>query len=107
MTGKVLNNRYELNERIGIGGMAEVYKARCRVLKRWVAVKILKDEFVNDEEFLERFEREAYAAGSLNHPNIVSIYDVGREGNIQYIVMEYIDGITLKDYILQNGALPR
>ncbi len=106
MTGKVLNNRYELNERIGIGGMAEVYKARCRVLKRWVAVKILKDEFVNDEEFLERFEREAYAAGSLNHPNIVSIYDVGREGNIQYIVMEYIDGITLKDYILQNGALP-
>lgn len=106
MTGKVLNNRYELVERIGFGGMAEVYKARCRVLKRWVAVKILRDEFVNDEEFLERFEREAFAAGSLNHPNIVSIYDVGREGNIHYIVMEYIDGITLKDYILQNGALP-
>ena len=106
MTGKVLNNRYELVERIGFGGMAEVYKARCRVLKRWVAVKILKDEFVNDEEFLERFEREAYAAGSLNHPNIVSIYDVGREDNIHYIVMEYIDGITLKDYIQQNGALP-
>lgn len=105
MTGKVLNNRYELVERIGFGGMAEVYKARCRVLKRWVAVKILKDEFVNDEEFLERFEREAFAAGSLNHPNIVSIYDVGREGNIHYIVMEYIDGITLKDYIRQNGAL--
>lgn len=106
MTGKVLNNRYELVERIGYGGMAEVYKARCRVLKRWVAVKILRDEFVNDEEFLERFEREAFAAGSLNHPNIVSIYDVGREGNIHYIVMEYIDGITLKDYIQQNGALP-
>lgn len=106
MTGKVLNNRYELVERIGFGGMAEVYKARCRVLKRWVAVKILKDEFVNDEEFLERFEREAFAAGSLNHPNIVSIYDVGREDNIHYIVMEYIDGITLKDYIQQNGALP-
>ena len=81
MTGKVLNNRYELVELAGSGGMADVYKARCRVLKRWVAVKILKDEFVNDEEFLERFEREAYAAGSLNHPNIVSIYDVGREDN--------------------------
>lgn len=105
MTGKVLNNRYELVEKIGCGGMAEVYKAKCRVLKRWVAVKILKDEFVNDEEFLERFEREAYAAASLNHPNIVSIYDVGREGNIHYIVMEYIDGITLKEYIRQNGAL--
>jgi len=106
MTGKVLNNRYELVEKIGTGGMADVYKARCRVLKRWVAVKILKDEFVNDEEFLERFEREAYAAGSLNHPNIVSIYDVGRDGNIHYIVMEYVDGITLKEYIRQNGALP-
>lgn len=106
MTGRVLNNRYELVEKIGTGGMADVYKARCRVLKRWVAVKILKDEFVNDEEFLERFEREAYAAGSLNHPNIVSIYDVGREDNIRYIVMEYVDGITLKDYIRQNGALP-
>ncbi|MBP7175781.1 MAG: Stk1 family PASTA domain-containing Ser/Thr kinase [Thermoclostridium sp.] len=106
MTGKVLNGRYELTERIGYGGMAEVYKARCRVLKRWVAVKILKDEFVNDEEFLERFEREAFAAGSLNHPNIVSIYDVGREDDIHYIVMEYVDGITLKDYIQQNGALP-
>jgi len=106
MTGRVLNNRYELVEKIGSGGMADVYKAKCRVLKRWVAVKILKDEFVNDEEFLERFEREAYAAASLNHPNIVSIYDVGREGNIHYIVMEYIDGITLKEYIRQNGALP-
>ncbi|HEY8420458.1 MAG TPA: Stk1 family PASTA domain-containing Ser/Thr kinase [Thermoclostridium sp.] len=106
MTGKVLNNRYELVEKIGSGGMADVYKAKCRVLKRWVAVKILKDEFVNDEEFLERFEREAYAAASLSHPNIVSIYDVGREGNIHYIVMEYIDGITLKEYIRQNGALP-
>ena len=106
MTGKVLNNRYELVELAGSGGMADVYKARCRVLKRWVAVKILKDEFVNDEEFLERFEREAYAAGSLNHPNIVSIYDVGREDNIHYIVMEYVDGITLKDYIRRNGAIP-
>lgn len=106
MTGKVLNNRYELVEKIGSGGMADVYKAKCRVLKRWVAVKILKDEFVDDEEFLERFEREAYAAASLNHPNIVSIYDVGKEGNIHYIVMEYIDGITLKEYIRQNGALP-
>ncbi|HZK28348.1 MAG TPA: Stk1 family PASTA domain-containing Ser/Thr kinase [Thermoclostridium sp.] len=105
MTGKVLNNRYELVAKAGCGGMAEVYKARCRVLKRWVAVKILRDEFVNDEEFLERFEREAYAAGSLNHPNIVSIYDVGRDGNIHYIVMEYVDGITLKDYIRQNGAI--
>ena len=105
MTGKILNNRYELFEKVGSGGMADVYKAKCRVLKRWVAVKILKDEFINDEEFLERFEREAYAAGSLNHPNIVSIYDVGREDNIYYIVMEYVDGITLKDYIRQNVRL--
>ncbi len=106
MTGRVLNNRYELVEKVGSGGMANVYKARCRVLKRWVAVKILKDEFINDEEFLERFEREAYAAGSLNHPNIVSIYDVGREDDIYYIVMEYVDGITLKEYIHQNVRLP-
>ena len=106
MTGKVLNNRYELAERIGYGGMAEVYKARCRVLKRWVAVKILKDEFINDEEFLERFEREAFAAGSLNHPSIVSIYDVGKEEEYSLIVMEYVMASTLKDYIQQNGALP-
>ena len=75
--------------KIGSGGMAVVYKARRLVLKRWVAIKILKDEFINDEEFLERFERK-YAAGSLNHPNIVSIYDVGRENNIYYIVINML-----------------
>jgi serine/threonine-protein kinase len=99
MEGKILGNRYELLEKIGGGGMAIVYKARCNLLNRFVAVKILRNEFNNDEEFVKRFRIEAQAAASLSHPNIVSVYDVGREGDLQYIVMELIDGITLKDYI--------
>ncbi len=105
MVKKILGNRYELLEKIGGGGMAVVYKAKCHLLNRYVAVKILRDEFINDEEFVKRFRIEAQAAASLSHPNIVSIFDVGQEENVHYIVMEYIDGITLKDYITQKGSL--
>ena len=106
MEGRILGNRYELIERIGGGGMAVVYKAKCHLLNRYVAVKILRSEFTDDEEFVERFRIEAQAAASLSHPNIVSIFDVGHVDDLHYIVMEYIDGITLKEYINQMGALP-
>ncbi|MEN6313119.1 MAG: Stk1 family PASTA domain-containing Ser/Thr kinase [Clostridiaceae bacterium] len=106
MEGQMLGNRYELIERIGGGGMAVVYKAKCHLLNRYVAVKILRSEFTDDEEFVKRFRVEAQAAASLSHPNIVSIFDVGQEGNIHYIVMEFINGITLKEYISQKGVLP-
>lgn len=106
MEGQLLGNRYELIERIGGGGMAVVYKARCRLLNRYVAVKILRTEFTDDEEFVKRFRIEAQAAASLSHPNIVPIFDVGHDNNIHYIVMEYVDGITLKEYIRQMGPLP-
>jgi len=105
MEKKLLGNRYELIERIGGGGMAIVYKARCTLLNRYVAIKILRDEFTNDEEFVKRFKIEAQSAARLSHPNIVSIFDVGQEGGTHYIVMEYIDGITLKEYIEENGRL--
>ncbi len=105
MVGQILGNRYELIEKIGGGGMALVYKAKCRLLNRFVAIKVLRTEFINDEEFLKRFRIEAQAAASLSHPNIVSIYDVGHEGDIHYIVMEYVNGMTLKDYLEQKGPL--
>lgn len=105
MLGKVLGDRYELIEKIGCGGMAIVYKAKCRLLKRYVAVKILRPELVEDEEFIYRFKRESQAAASLSHHNIVNIYDVGQEGDIYYIVMEYIDGKTLKEYIREKKCL--
>ena len=104
--GRLLGNRYEIIERIGIGGMATVYKAKCHVLNRYVAVKILRDEFTTDREFIRRFNTEAQAAARLTHPNIVSIYDVGNEGNIYYTVMELIQGKTLKEIIEEDGALP-
>ncbi len=105
MEGRILGGRYELKEKIGAGGMALVYKARCKLLNRYVAVKILRPDFTNDDEFVKRFSVEAQSAASLSHPNIVPIYDVGYENGIHYIVMEYIDGITLKDYISQNKIL--
>ena len=96
MIGTVLGNRYEIIEKIGEGGMAYVYKARCRLLNRNVAIKVLREEFVNDEEFIKKFRRESQAAASLSHPNIVNVYDVGVEEiqgrSIHYIVMEYIKG---------------
>ena len=105
MIGKVLGSRYEILDKIGEGGMATVYKARCNLLNRYVAIKILKSEYSNDETFVRRFRAEAQSAAALTHPNIVSVYDVGQEGNINYIVMELLETKTLKDYIVEHGAL--
>ena len=109
MIGKLLSDRYEILEKIGDGGMATVYKARCRVLDRYVAIKILRPEYASDEEFIKKFNRESKAAASLSSQNIVGIYDVGTdkidEESIYYIVMEYIDGTTLKDIIDSKGKL--
>lgn len=105
LSGKILGNRYILLEKIGEGGMALVYKARCQLLNRYVAIKILRPEFTADEEFVKKFKRESIASGSLCHPNIVGIYDVGEEDGIYYIVMEYIHGQTLKEYIQSKGKL--
>ena len=107
LEGKILGNRYEIIEKVGNGGMATVYRAEDKVLKRNVAVKVLKDEFTTDEEFIKRFEIEAQSAARLTHPNIVSIYDVGSEDNLYYIVMELIRGKTLKEIIVEErGPLP-
>ena len=107
LKGRLLGNRYEIIEKIGSGGMATVYKAKCHVLNRYVAIKILRDEFTTDEEFIKRFEVEAQSAASITHPNIVSVYDVGVDGNLYYIVMELIKGKTLKEIIIEEkGALP-
>ncbi len=105
MVGSILSSRYELTENIGAGGMAFVYKARCRLLNRYVAVKVLRPEFQEDEEFLKRFTIEAQAAASLSHQNVVSVYDVGHHGKLSYIVMECIEGITLKEYMKRKGVL--
>ena len=105
LEGKLLGNRYEIIEKIGSGGMATVYKAKCLVLKRYVAVKVLRDEFTTDEEFIKRFNVEAQAVASLTHPNIVSVYDVGHEGDLYYIVMELVKGKTLKEIIVEEGVL--
>ena len=107
LEGKLLGNRYEIIEKIGNGGMATVYRAKDTVLKRFVAVKILRDEFTTDEEFIKRFEAEAQSAARLTHSNIVSIYDVGIDGNLYFIVMELIKGKTLKEIIIEEeGPLP-
>lgn len=105
LIGKKLSGRYKLLEVIGGGGMANVYLARDMILERDVAIKILRLDFVHDEEFIKRFHREAYSATSLNHPNIVNIYDVGEEENIYYIVMEYVPGQTLKQYIQKHAPI--
>lgn len=105
MVGKILAGRYELLEKIGEGGMSRVFRARDNLLKRTVAVKILKDQMTGDADFIRRFRREAQAAAGLSHPNIVNIYDVGEEDEIHFIVMEYADGINLKQYIREKGRL--
>ncbi len=102
--GKMLDNRYEILERIGTGGMAVVYKARCHRLNRLVAIKILKTELASDEDFLRRFQAESQAVAMLSHINIVSIYDVCRSDGLDYIVMELIDGMTLKQYMQKRGT---
>ena len=103
--GKILDNRYEILERIGTGGMAVVYKAKCHYLNRLVAIKILKSDLAQDEDFRRRFNAESQAVAQLSHPNIVSVYDVSKGGDVEYIVMELIDGITLKQYMEKRGQL--
>ena len=103
--GKMLDNRYEILERIGTGGVAIVYKAKCHRLNRLVAIKILKSDLAQNEEFRRRFNAESQAVAQLSHPNIVSVYDVSRGGDMEYIVMELIDGITLKQYMEKRGQL--
>jgi len=103
--GRLLDNRYEIIEAIGTGGMAVVYRARCHRLNRMVAIKILKDDLSQDAEFRRRFHAESQAVAMLSHPNIVNVYDVSHSDNVDYIVMELIDGITLKQYMEQKGVL--
>lgn len=105
LEGRLLNERYLIKHIIGGGGMANVYKAHDLILKRDVAIKIMRLDYANDPEFIERFDREAQAATSLSHPNVVNIYDVGEEDNILFIVMELVDGLTLKEYIKKHGPL--
>ena len=103
--GRLLDNRYEILEVIGIGGMAIVYKARCHRLNRLVAIKILKDEYCKDDDFRRRFQAEGQAVAMLGHPNIVAVYDVSTVNGADYIVMELIDGISLKQYMEKKGVL--
>ncbi|GAA0401780.1 Stk1 family PASTA domain-containing Ser/Thr kinase [Paenibacillus motobuensis] len=105
MIGHELGGRYQIIERIGGGGMALVYRAQDILLNRNVAIKVLRQQFVNDEEFIRRFRREAQSAASLSHPNIVSVYDVGQEGDVHYIVMEYIEGRNLNEIIKERAPL--
>lgn len=105
MIGKVIGGRYEIIEKLGEGGMANVYKAKCKILKRFTTIKILKQELTNDEEFVRKFKDEAMEVAKLSDNNIVKVYDIGVEDNLHYIVMEYIDGKTLKEYISERGVL--
>jgi serine/threonine-protein kinase len=103
--GTILGERYEIIEKIGAGGMSIVYKAKCNKLHRFVAVKVLREEFVTDETFVKKFRAEALSAASLSHPNIVGIYDVGADQDLYYIVMEYVEGKTLKDVIEKESPM--
>ncbi|PAF38329.1 serine/threonine protein kinase [Terribacillus saccharophilus] len=105
LEGRTLNERYEIHRLIGGGGMANVYLGQDIILDREVAIKVLKLEYANDDEFIARFHREAHAATSLSHPNIVTIYDVGDEDGIYYMIMEYVSGMTLKQYIQTHGSI--
>ena len=105
MGSRILAGRYELQDKIGEGGMAVVFKARDRLLSRFVAIKILRPEYTKDAMFIESFRRESQIAAGLVHPNIVNVYDVGKEGNIYYIVMELIEGRPLSDIIKEEGPL--
>src|ERR671936_1653591 len=106
MVGETVAGRYEVEELIGHGGMSGVYKARDRLLERHVALKILHERFTSDEDFVERFKREARAVAQLSHPNIVTVIDRGEDAGRQYIVFEYIDGENLKDVVERTGPLP-
>ncbi len=106
MNGNIIGNRYEIVETIGKGGMAIVYKAKCQMLNRYVALKVLRPEYREDKAFISRFKVEAQSAGSLSHPNVVSIYDVVHDGEQDFIVMEYVEGVTLKQYLEAKGTIP-
>ena len=103
--GMMIGDRYEILEKIGTGGMSDVYKAKCHKLNRFVAIKVLKQEFSENANFVSKFRTEAQAAAGLMHPNIVNVYDVGEEDDIYYIVMELVEGITLKKYIEKKARL--
>jgi len=104
-TGMLINDRYQIIEKVGTGGMSEVYKAKCTKLQRFVAIKILREEYCLDEAFVKRFKAEAQSAASLSHSNIVNIYDVGNENKVHFIVMEFLEGKTLKEHIKEKGNL--
>ena len=103
--GMMIGDRYEILEKIGTGGMSDVYKAKDIKLNRYVAIKVLKQEFAENKNFVSKFRVEAQAAAGLMHPNIVNVYDVGEEDSIHYIVMELVEGITLKKYIEKKSRL--
>ena len=103
--GMFISERYEIIEKVGSGGMADVYRAKCHRLNRHVAIKILKPEFSADKSLVTKFRAEAQSAAGLSHPNIVSVYDVGDDGDLHYIVMELVEGITLKKFIEKKGKL--
>ena len=103
--GMLISDRYEIVDKVGTGGMADVYKAKDRRLNRFVAIKILKQEYSNDAKFVSKFRAEAQSVAGLSHPNIVNVYDVGEDGDLYYIVMELVEGITLKKFIETKGRL--
>ena len=103
--GQLLDDRYEILEKIGVGGMAVVYKARCHRLNRFVAIKVLRNDLAQDADIRRRFRAESQAVAMMSHPNIVGVYDVCQSGDLEYIVMELIEGITLKQYITRKGVL--
>ena len=103
--GMFISDRYEIIDKVGSGGMSDVYKALCHKLNRYVAIKVLKTEFSEDKNFVSKFKIEAQSAAGLSHPNIVNVYDVGEDNGLHYIVMELIEGITLKKYIERKGKL--
>src|SRR5437762_9195578 len=106
MVGDVIAGRYELVELVGSGGMSSVYRAHDRLLERDVALKVLHSHFLDDEEYVERFRREARAVAQLSHPNIVTVIDRGEADGHQFIVFEYVDGLTLKELVEERGPLP-
>ena len=106
LIGNILNGRYDIIEKIGTGGMATVYKAKDTLLNRFVAIKLLRDALEDEEAVVTNFIKEAQSSASLIHNNIVSVYDVGEDEGMNYMVMELVDGITLKAYIKEKGALP-
>jgi len=103
--GMMISERYEIIDKVGSGGMADVYKAKCHRLNRFVAIKILKQEYSSDAKFVTKFRGEAQSVAGLSHPNIVNVYDVGDDDGLHYIVMELVEGITLKKFIEKKGKL--